>query len=146
MLARHELSTAQVRQRLERKGFGPDEVAGALRRLQRAGALDDERTAQALARRSAHVRLQGRLRALREIEGRGISRDLARRAVDAVYGELDEQELLERVLVRRLQGPLDSRAAMRRLYQQLIRQGFDAAAALSAVKRHAARQLADNGD
>ena len=146
MLARHELSTAQVRQRLERKGFGPDEVAGALRRLQRAGALDDERTAQALARRSAHVRLQGRLRALREIEGRGISRDLARRAVDAVYGELDEQDLLERVLVRRLQGPLDSRAAMRRLYQQLIRQGFDAAAALSAVKRHAARQLADNGD
>ena len=146
MLARRELSTAQLRQRLERKGFGPDQVAAALGRLQRAGALDDGRTALALARRSADVRMYGRLRALREIEGRGISRDLAQRAVDSVYGDIDEQDLLERVLARRLHRPLDSRAAQRRLYQQLIRQGFDAAAALSAVKRHAAREMADNGD
>ena len=146
MLARRELSTAQVEQRLERKGFGPDQIAAAVGRLQRAGALDDERTAQALARRSAHVRMYGRLRALREIEGRGIGRDLARQAVDAVYGELDEQDLLERVLARRVGRPLDSRAALRRVYQQLVRQGFDAAAALSALKRHAAREMADDGD
>ena len=146
MLARGELSTAQVRQRLERKGFGPDLVAGAVQRLQRAGALDDERAAQALARRSAHIRMHGRLRALREIEGRGIDRNLALRAVDAVYGELDEQDLLERVLVRRMRGSLDSRAALRRLYQQLTRQGFDSAAVLSALRRRAARETADDGD
>lgn len=146
MLARSELSTAQVQQRLERKGFGPDQIPDAVGRLQRAGALDDERTAQALARRSAHVRMHGRLRALREIEGRGISRDKARQAVDAVYGELDEQDLLERALARRAGRPLDSRAALRRVYQQLVRQGFDAAAALSALKRRAAREMADDGD
>ena len=142
MLARRELSTAQLRQRLERKGFGPDQATAALGRLQRAGALDDERTALALARRSADVRMHGRLRALREIESRGISRDLAQRAVDAVYGDIDEEALLERVLVRRLHRPLDSRAAQRRLHQQLVRQGFDPAAALSALKRHAAREMA----
>ncbi|MCY4599696.1 MAG: regulatory protein RecX [Acidobacteria bacterium] len=146
MLARGELSAAQLRLRLERKGFGPDQIADALQRLQRSGALDEERTAQALARRSAHVRMHGRLRALREIEGRGISRALALRAVDAVYGELDEQDLLEQVLSRRLHGPLDSRAALRRVYQHLLRRGFDASAALSALKRHSAREMAADGD
>ena len=146
MLARGELSAAQLRQRLERKGFGPDQITDALDRLRHSGALDEERTAQALARRSAHVRMHGRLRALREIEGRGIGRDLALRAVDAVYGELDEQDLLEQVLSRRLHGPLDSRAALRRVYQHLIRRGFDAAAALSALKRRAAREMDADGD
>ena len=146
MLARRELPAAQLQQRLARKGFSPDQVAGALDRLRRSGALDDERTAQALARRSAHVRMHGRLRARQEIEGRGIGRELALRAVDAVYGELDEQDLLEQALVRRLRGPLDSRAALRRLHQQLVRQGFDAAAALAALKRHAARDVAGDGD
>ncbi len=146
MLARGELSAAQLRQRLERKGFSPDQITDALHRLQHSGALDEERTAQALARRSAHVKMHGRLRALREIEGRGIGRDLALRAVDAVYGELDEQDLLEQVLSRRLHGPLDSRAALRRVYQHLIRRGFDAAAALSALKRRAAREMDADGD
>lgn len=146
MLARRELSTAQVRQRLARKGFGPDQVDGAVERLQRAGALDDERTARLLARRSAQIRMHGRLRAIRELQGRGIGPDLARRAVDAVYDELDEQALLEQVLVRRLNGPLDNRGALRRMYQQLVRQGFDTAAVLAALRRHGAPGAADGAE
>ena len=146
MLARRELSTEQVRQRLARKGFGADQIDAAVRRLQRAGALDDERTARMLARRSAHVRMHGRLRALRELRDRGIGPDLARCAVDAVYGEIDEQELLEQVLVKRLGGPLDSRAALRRLYQQLVRQGFDSAAVLGALRRRGVPGSVDGAD
>ena len=143
MLARRELSAAQVRQRLERKGFAGEQLTAALEKLRQTGALDDLRAAQALARRSAHVRVHGRLRALREIEGRGISRELARQAVDAVYAELDEQALLEQALRRRLNGPLDSRAAQRRLYQQLVRQGFDAAAVMAALRQRGASGSAD---
>ena len=146
MLARRELSTAQVRQRLARKGFDPDQVESAVQRLQRAGALDDERTARLLARRSAHVRMHGRLRALRELQQRGIGPDVAQRAVDAVYGELDEADLLERVLARRLKGPLDNDAALRRMYQQLVRQGFDSAAVASALQRRRAPGSADRAD
>lgn len=146
MLARRELSAAQLRQRLERKGFDAGQIAAALGGLQRAGALDDERAALALARRSAEVRMHGRPRARREIEGRGISADLARRAVDAVYGDIDERDLLQRALRRRLHGPLDSRAALRRLHRQLVRQGFDADAVLAALRRHAPREAAESGD
>lgn len=146
MLARRELSTEQVRERLARKGFGPDQIEAAVERLRRAGALDDERTARLLARRAAHVRMQGRHRALRELQDRGIDRELARRSVDGVYGELDEQDLLEQALARRQRGPLDSPAALRRLYQQLVRQGFDGGAALAAVKRRAAAGVDDDSD
>ena len=146
MLARRELSTAQVRQRLARKGFGPDAADDAVERLRRAGALDDERTARLLARRSAHIRMHGRQRAVRELQQRGIGPDQARRAVDAEYGQLDEQEMLEQALVRRLDGPLDSRAALRRTYQRLVRQGFDAAAVLAALRRHGGPGAADGAD
>ena len=146
MLARRELSTAQVRQRLARKGFGPDEAGDAVERLRRAGALDDDRTARLLARRSAHVRMHGRLRALRDLQRNGIGADLARRAVDAEYGALDEQDMLEQALSRRLDGPLDSRAAQRRMYQQLVRRGFDAAAVLAALRRHGAGGAAEGAD
>lgn len=146
MLSRRELSTAQVRERLARKGFDRDAIEAALGRLRQAGALDDARTAQALAHRSAHVRLHGRLRAVRELEGRGIGRSLALSAVDAAYREVDEDELIERALARRLRGPIDSPAALRRLYHYLVRQGFDGAAARAALAPHAVAQARGGGE
>ena len=134
MLARRELSAAQVRERLERKGFSGDQVEPALRRLQRAGALDDRRAAHALAHRSAHVRMHGRLRAVREIERRGIDRELAASAVDEIYRELDEGALIARALARRRRGPVESGAELRRLHRYLVRQGFDGAAATAALR------------
>ena len=145
LLARRELSTAQVRERLARKGFGDDAIEAALARLQRVGALDDLRTARALAHRSANVRLHGRRRAVQELRSRGIERSLALKAVEATYRELDEHDLLERALARRLHGQIDSPAALRRLYQYLVRQGFDGAAAQAALRSHAAPQ-ASGGD
>ena len=134
MLARRELSAAQVRERLERKGFGRDQVEPALRRLQRAGALDDRRAAHALAHRSAHVRMHGRLRAVREIERRGIDRELAASAVDEAYRRIDEDALIARALARRRRGPAESGAERRRLHRYLVRQGFDGAAAAAALR------------
>ena len=134
MLARRELSAAQVRERLERKGFGRDQVEPALRRLRRAGALDDRRAAHALAHRSAHVRMHGRLRAVREIERRGIDRELAARAVDEAYRGIDEDALIARALARRRRGQVESGAERRRLHRYLVRQGFDGAAAAAALR------------
>lgn len=134
MLARGELSVAQVRQRLERKGFADDQVKAALDKLRQTGALDDARAARALARRSALVRRHGRLRALREIESRGISRELARQTVDAVYSEVDEQDLLERALARSARASRADPAEQRRLYQRLVRQGFPSGAVVQVLR------------
>ena len=133
MLARRELSTAQVRERLQRLGFEPAQIEPALQRLVRDGALDDHRTAATYAHRAAHVKMQGQRRAARELRALGIDHKLAEAAVGQVYGELDEQVVLERALARRLRGEIQSRAELRRLYQYLLRRGFEASAAMATL-------------
>ena len=138
MLARRELSTAQVRERLRRKGFDTDSIDQVLRRLVREGALDDHRTAVTFARRAALVKLQGRRRATRELQALGINRTQVEAAVAQVYGDLNEEVVLERALGRRLRGQVQSRAELRRLYQYLLRQGFEGNAAMGALLARAA--------
>ena len=138
MLARRELSTAQVRERLRRKGLTHQEIEPAVRRLRREGALDDRRTAVAYARHAAAVKLRGRRRTLQELERLGLGGTQARAAVDEVFGDLDEQALLERALARRLRGPIRDSAELRRLYQYLVRQGFDGHMAMATLNARAA--------
>ena len=138
MLARRELSAAQVRERLDRKGFSQDSIEPVLQHLVREGALDDHRTAVTYAHRAAHVKMRGRRRAVRELHSMGISRTQAEAAVAQVYGDIDERMVLERALARRLQGDIRSQAELRRLYQYLLRQGFEGDAAMAALKAHAA--------
>ena len=137
MLARRELSTAQVRERLRRKGLTREEIEPALRRLRREGTLDDRRTALAYARHAATVSLRGRRRTLRELERLGLGSAQARAAVDEVFGDLDEHALLERALARRLRGRIRDRAELGRLYQYLIRQGFEGDMAMAALNARA---------
>ena len=138
MLARRELSTAQVSERLRRVAFEPEQIEPVLRRLVREGALDDHRTAVIYAHRAAHVKMQGRRRTARELKGFGIDRKQAEAAVVQVYGELDEQVVLERALARRLRGEIHSRTELRRLYHYLLRQGFESNAAMATLTARAA--------
>ena len=136
MLARRELSEAQVRRRLARRQFEPDDIDTAVERLQRERALDDHRTALACARTEAHVKRHGRLRALRQIETLGIARDVARTAVANVFGDLDEDLLIQQALDRRLRHgvSLEEASAVRRVHRYLLAQGFDAARVHAAIR------------
>jgi len=136
MLARRELCEAQVRTRLARRQFDPDEIEAAIARLQSERALDDRRTALACARTEANVKRHGRLRALRQIETLGIARDLARAAVAEVFGDLDEDQLIEQALSRRLRDgvSLEEATAVRRVHRYLLAQGFDAARVHAAIR------------
>ena len=135
LLARRELSTAQLRDRLTRRALRRSEIDAAVERLTRERAVDDARTALAYARRAAEVKLRGRSRARREIEALGIAPATARRAVATVFDEVGEASVLDRAIAKRLHGPIRDRAQFRRLYQALLRQGFPAdrvAASLTA--------------
>jgi regulatory protein len=127
LLARRELSEAQLRARLSRREFDPDDIDDAIRRLRRERALDDRRTALACARTEVRVRQRGRARVVRQIEALGIARDIARAAVAEVFGELDEAALLEQALEKRLRrgASLADAAAARRIHRYLIGQGFE---------------------
>ena len=136
MLARRELCEAQVRTRLARRQFEPGDIEAAIARLQRERALDDRRTALACARTEAHVKRHGRLRALRQLETLGIARDVSRAAVAEVFGDLDEDLLIEQVLDRRLRHgvSLEGTPAVRRVHRYLLAQGFDAARVHAVIR------------
>ena len=123
--------------RLTRRQFEADDIDAAIARLLGERALDDRRTALACARTEAHVKRRGRLRALRQIETFGIARDVARAAVADVFGDLDEDLLIEQALDRRLRHgvSLEESAVIRRVHRYLLAQGFDAAR-VHAVIRH----------
>jgi SOS response regulatory protein OraA/RecX len=137
LLARRELSEAQVRTRL-RRGFESVEIDAAVTRLQEERALDDRRTALACARTEAHVKRHGRLRALRTVEALGIDRELARTAVAEVFREIDEDAVIQQVLERRLRhgASLDDPAMVRRLQRYLLARGFEASRVDVALRRH----------
>jgi regulatory protein len=128
MLSRRELSEAQVRQRLARRGHDPLEIDTAIAQLKRERALDDARVAEAIARHEISVKRRGRLRVRREIERAGISGTIARQVVDTTFETLDPDALIEESLARRMRGrdSIEDDADMRRLYRFLIGQGFEA--------------------
>ena len=136
MLGRRELSEAQVRQRLARRGHEPDSVDAAVARLRQERAIDDARVAEAIVRSQSSIRGRGKLRVLREVESAGIAAAIARRAVDDVFDGLDTDALLEASLAKRLdeRKPIADDAEFRRLYRYLIGQGFEADRIIAALK------------
>ena len=138
MLSRRELSEAQIRQRLARRGHDDGTVNEAVGRLVAERAVDDERVAQAIARTETGIRKRGRLRVRRKIESAGISPATAKRAVDEVFGDIDDGALLESALAKRLRrgaGIADERA-FNRLYRYLVGQGFEPPRVLAVLKKN----------
>ena len=137
MLARRELSEAQVRQRLARKKHDPDDIDAAIARLRDERALDDARVAEAIARTETSLRRRGKLRVRLQIEHAGIDRSTAKRAVDQVFEGIDDDALIEAALKKRLRGRteiVDDRE-FQRLYRFLSGQGFEANQVMTVLAR-----------
>ena len=141
MLARRELSEAQVRQRLARRGHAEDAIDAAVRRLQEQRAIDDARVAEAIARTETSLHRRGKVRVRMRIEQAGIAAATARRATDQVFETVDEDAQIETVLNKRLRGRgaiVDERERQR-LYRYLLGQGFDADRILKALSARVRR-------
>ncbi len=137
MLARRELSEAQVRQRLGRREHDDSDIDEAIARLKEERAIDDNRVAEAIARSETSLRKRGKLRVKRKIESAGIASATAKRAVDEVFDGLDPDALLEAALAKRLRGdrPIADDREFNRLYRYLVGQGFEPDRALARLKR-----------
>jgi regulatory protein len=138
MLARRELSEAQIRQRLARRGHTSTSIDTAVERLKTERAIDDVRVAGAIARTQTHVRSRGRLRVIRQVEAAGIARSIAKQVVDELFQDVDADALLTTALEKRLRGrdAIDDHTA-RRLYRYLIAQGFESDRVLAALRAKA---------
>jgi regulatory protein len=135
MLARRELSEAQIRQRLTRRSYTTESIDSAIERLKSERAIDDVRVAGAIARTETHVRRRGRLRVIRQIEAAGISSAIAKQVVRDVFQDIDSDALLAAALEKRLRSrdQIDELTA-RRLYRYLTSQGFDSDRVLAALR------------
>ena len=138
MLARRELSEAQVRQRLARRDHPPGDIEDAVDRLKRDRSIDDERVAGVIARTETAVRKRGRLRVRRRIEAAGIASALAERAVEEVFRDVDGDALLEAALRKRLRGAerITDDRQFARLWRYLLGQGFEADRVAALLRKY----------
>ena len=138
MLARRELSEAQLRERLLRRQHGPDAIQAALTRLKSERNLDDERVAGAIARSETNLKKRGRFRVTRQIEAAGIASSIAKRVVDETFAAIDGDALLEQALARRLRGRtrIEDDRELQRLYRYLVAQGFESDRVMALLRTY----------
>jgi regulatory protein len=137
MLAGRELSEAQLRDRLARRGHDERAVEAALGRLRAEHAVDDRRAADAIARGESAAGRRSRSGAQRRIERAGIASATARRAAEEAYAGVDAAALLEAAIARRLRGRtrLADERELQRLYRYLVAHGFDPDEVIRALDR-----------
>ena len=138
LLSARELSESQLRTRLKRRQLDADDIEAAVSRLKADRTLDDRRVAVAIARMESAIKHRGRARVLQKIRQAGIDDDTAEDAVGEAFQEVDEHELLDRAVERRLRGKavtdLDEKGRAR-LIRGLVGQGFGLDAVLRRIKR-----------
>ena len=137
LLARRELSVDECRQRLRDKDHPAEDIDAAIAHLLETGGLDDARVARDYARTAVNIKGRGRLRVQRELNDKGIPRDVAAAALAEVFGDADERAMVARAIQKRLRGrtTVKDRAESARLYQYLMRQGFTPAAVMAALRK-----------
>jgi regulatory protein len=136
MLAARELTEWQVRQRLARRGYEPDEIDAAISRLLEDHSLDDDRAARAMAHAEATLRKRGRLRVKRRLEAAGLTSHVIQRALDDTFEQVDSDALIAAALQKRLRGRdriVDQRE-FERLYRFLLGQGFESERILELLR------------
>lgn len=147
LLARRELSTAQLRERLARRGHGPTAIEAAVARLSADRSLDDARAAGAMARTAIAVHGHGPRRVTRALQAAGIPPALAERALAEAFEAHDPDTLLAAALARRLRGrdrTADAREHQR-LHRWLLARGFDPDRIRALLRRYAPRDDPDAG-
>lgn len=136
LLAARARSTGEIRQKLEAYGYMDDTVDMVLYKLEKEGLVDDEAFACEWAAARARHQI-GRVRILRELAQKGVNREIAERAVEA----LDEEEgdaaavALAQKLLRRYADEADAKKAMAKLMAAMARRGYDFESARQAVER-----------
>ncbi len=139
ILTRRDYSCVELRNRLIDKGYDAEQVEATLNRCLELDYLNDERFA---TNRAAGLMSQGRAvgyRVLQDLRQRGISEDLAERALAKARETLDEDCLLAEMLTRRFPD-FNYNAApareKRRVVNFLQRRGFP----LSLIMEHLTRK------
>ena len=127
LLAAKPRSVAELRERLLEKEWADEAAADyALSKLSEYGYLDDERYAFGFASYRVRQKPVGRQRLARDLRNKQVPRETADAALDLVYSETSEEELITRAIEKRvrLRGRPETRQETKSLYDHLQRLGF----------------------
>lgn len=128
LLAAKPRSVAELRERLLRsKGADAAVVETVISRLREYGYLDDERFAFSYASLKVKQRPVGRRRLERDLKLKKVENEVANEALELVYAETSEEQLIDRAIAKRLRirGRPRNRAEARSFFDHLLRQGFE---------------------
>ena len=135
LLAVRQRSRREIQRRLERAGFGPEEIGEELDRLQQVGLVDDEAFARVVVEHSFTTRREGRRVVAGRLISAGIAPDIVQAVLDpAIGGEEERADALAAAKAAKLSS-LPPDAAYRRLYGMLARRGYAPDVAGRAARR-----------
>jgi regulatory protein len=120
-------SVAELRERLLlSKTATKADVEAVIARLKEYGYLDDERFAFSYASLKVKQRPIGRRRLERDLKFKKVEVAIADEALELVYAETSEAELIDRAIEKRvrLRGRPQNRLEAKSLFDHLLRQGF----------------------
>jgi len=127
LLAAKPRSVAELRERLLEKQWTNEAIVdGVLEKLREYDYLNDERFAFGFASYRVKQKPVGRRRMERDLTMKKVSKETASEALDLVYEETPEADLIDRAIEKRvrLRGKPKTRAEVKSLYDHLLRQGF----------------------
>ena len=127
LLAAKPRSVEELRERLLEKQWTDEAAADyALAKLKEYGYLDDERFAFGFASYRVRQKPVGRQRLARDLQTKKVSKETADAALELVYQETPEEELVARAIEKRvrLRGRPTTRQETKSLYDHLQRLGF----------------------
>lgn len=126
LLAAKPRSVAELRERLAERCSSKSVIETVIARLREYGYLDDERYALSYASLKVRQQAIGRRRLELNLAKRKVDRTTADQALDQVFAETPETELIDRAIEKRirLRGRPKTRAEAKSLFDHLLRQGF----------------------
>ena len=127
LLAAKPRSVAELRERLLRgKNADAEIVETVISRLREYGYLNDEHFAFCYASYKVKQKPVGRRRLERDLKLKKIDNSVANEALEMVYGETPEEQLIDEAITKRLQlrGKPKNRAEAKSLFDHLLRRGF----------------------
>ena len=126
LLAAKARSVAELRERLLERCSDKAVVETVIVRLREYGYLDDERFAVSYASSKVRQSPLGRRRLEQSLARKKIERTVAAAALDQVFEETSEEDLIDRAIEKRLRlrGSPKTRAEAKSLFDHLLRQGF----------------------
>ncbi len=127
LLSIRDHSRAEIIGKLKLRGYSEREIEPSIARLQAEGLISDARYAERLARRWAETKYCGNQQIQQKLALKGISEDLAQKAISRAEETLATPQRIQRLLQRKLKGRKEKMlppGEKQKLAQGLLRKGF----------------------